>query len=137
MECFQRLGDLIFSKVHDASSSCVQLFVRIPKFLKDAERFAGDSSRLAQWLRAIDALNCEADFSEFANDPVFRLLQNEVKLCRFSSRYLMTVDMSDFDKAMERYEAVTEVAKKMRDKNVDMSIIVETTGLSEKTIREL
>jgi hypothetical protein len=49
----------------------------------------------------------------------------------------MTVDMSDFDKAMERYEAVTEVAKKMRDKDVDMSIIVETTGLSEKTIREL
>ena len=30
MEFFQRLGDLFFSKVHDASSSCVQLFVRIP-----------------------------------------------------------------------------------------------------------
>ena len=49
----------------------------------------------------------------------------------------MTVDMSDYDKAMERYEEKTEIAKKMRDKNVDMSIIVETTGLSEKTIREL
>jgi hypothetical protein len=109
----------------------------VEKFFKNSERFAGDSSRLAQWLRAIDALNREADFSEFANDPVFRVLQNEVKLCNFSSRYLMTVDMSDFDKAMERYEAVTEVAKKMRDKDVDMSIIVETTGLSEKTIREL
>jgi hypothetical protein len=111
--------------------------IEVEKFFKNSERFAGDSSRLAQWLRAIDALNREADFSEFANDPVFRVLQNEVKLCNFSSRYLMTVDMSDFDKAMERYEAVTEVAKKMRDKDVDMSIIVETTGLSEKTIREL
>jgi MoaA/NifB/PqqE/SkfB family radical SAM enzyme len=53
----------------------------------------------------------------------------------------MTVDMSDYDKAMERYEGAMdkaeEIAKKMRDKNVDMSIIVETTGLSEKTIREL
>ena len=49
----------------------------------------------------------------------------------------MTVDMSDYDKAMERYEAITEIAKNLRDKNVDMSIIVETTGLSEKTIREL
>jgi len=57
-------------------------------------------------------LNRDADFSEFANDPIFRLLQNEVKLCNFSSRYLMTVDMSDFDEAVERYEAITEIAKK-------------------------
>ena len=57
-------------------------------------------------------MNRDADFSEFANDPIFRLLQNEVKLCNFSSRYLMTVDMSDFDKAVERYEAITEIAKK-------------------------
>ena len=57
-------------------------------------------------------MNRDADFSEFANDPIFRLLQNEVKLCNFSSRYLMTVDMSDFDEAVERYEAITEIAKK-------------------------
>ena len=49
----------------------------------------------------------------------------------------MTVDMSDFDKAMERYEAITEIAKKMRDMGADMSLIVKATGLSEKTIREL
>jgi conserved hypothetical protein (putative transposase or invertase) len=111
--------------------------IEVEKFLNKARDFAGDTSRLAQWLRAIDTLNREADISEFANDPVFRLLQNEVKLCNFSSRYLMTVDMSDFDRAVARHEAKEEIAKKMRDKNVDMSIIVETTGLSEKTIREL
>ena len=111
--------------------------IEVEKFFRKAERFADDSSRLAQWLRAIDTLNREADFSEFANDPVFKVLQNEVKLCRFSSRYLMTVDMSDFDKAMERYEAITEIAKKMRDMGADMSLIVKATGLSEKTIREL
>ena len=53
----------------------------------------------------------------------------------------MTVDMSDFDKAMERYEGAMdkaeEIARKMRDMNVDMPIIAEATGLSEKTIREL
>ena len=49
----------------------------------------------------------------------------------------MTVDMSDFDKAMERYEAVTEVAKKMRDANKPIEEIIQFTGLSEKTIREL
>ncbi len=43
-----------------------------------------DKSRIAQWLRAIDTLNREADFSEFAGDPVFRVLQNEVKMCNFS-----------------------------------------------------
>ena len=58
--------------------------IEVEKFFKSAERFADDNCRLAQWLRAIDALNREADFSEFANDPVFRVLQNEVKLSNFS-----------------------------------------------------
>ena len=82
-----------------------------------------------------------ADFSEFANDPIFRLLQNEVKLCNFSSRYLMTVDMSDYDKAVERYEGAIkkseEIAKKMLDANMPMEKIAQFTGLSEKTIRNL
>jgi predicted transposase/invertase (TIGR01784 family) len=115
--------------------------IEVEKFFKNSERFAGDSSRLAQWLRAIDALNREADFSEFANDPVFRVLQNEVKLCNFSSRYLMTVDMSDFDKAMERYEGAMdkaeEIAKGLLNDGVPMEIIVRNTGLSEEQIREL
>ena len=115
--------------------------IEVEKFLKRAMEYANDTSRLAQWLRAIDTLNREADFSEFANDPVFRLLQNEVKLCRFSSRYLMTVDMSDFDRAVAKHvgamDKAEEIAKKMRDKGADMSFIVETTGLSEEQIREL
>ncbi|MBR6833671.1 MAG: hypothetical protein IKM81_09845 [Fibrobacter sp.] len=49
----------------------------------------------------------------------------------------MTVDMSDIDKAIERYEEKREIAKKMRDKNVDISIIVDTTNLSEEEIRAL
>ena len=67
--------------------------VEVKKFLEHADAYAGDNSRLAQWLRAIDALNREADFSEFSQDPVFRVLQNAVKMCNFSARYLMTVDM--------------------------------------------
>ena len=62
--------------------------IEVNKFLKQKERFAGDNSRIAQWLRAIDTLNREADFSEFAADPVFKVLQNEVKLCNFSARYM-------------------------------------------------
>ena len=111
--------------------------IEVAKFLKKTKDFANDSSRLAQWLRAIDTLNREADFNEFANDPVFKVLQNKVKLCNFSSRYLMTVDMSDFDRAVARHEAKEEIAKKMRDKGADMSFIVETTGLTEEQIREL
>ena len=111
--------------------------IEVEKFFKDAQRFFGDSSRLAQWLRAIDALNREADFSEFANDPVFKVLQNEVKLCNFSLRYLMTVDMSDFDEAVARYEEKREIAKKMRDMGADISFIVKVTGLPEKMVREL
>ena len=43
MKCFQSLGDLIFGKMHDASSSCVQLFVRIPQLdLKNAEKITDE-----------------------------------------------------------------------------------------------
>ena len=115
--------------------------VEVAKFLKNPQNFAGDNSRLALWLRAIDTLNREADFSEFANDPVFKLLQNEVKLCNFSARYLMTVDMSDVDRAIDRYEAVLqnkkEIAKKMLNANEPIQKIIEFTDLSEEVIREL
>ena len=116
--------------------------VEVEKFLKNAKDFANDSSRLAQWLRAIDTLNRETDFSEFANDPVFKLLQNEVKLCNFSSRYLMTVDMSDFDEAAARYvgamDKAEEIARELRDQGkLSLAEISAVTKLPEKTIQEL
>lgn len=111
--------------------------VEVAKFLKNAKDYVGDNCRLAQWLRAIDTLNREADFSEFANDPVFKLLQNEVKLCNFSSRYLMTVDMSDFDRAVARYDEKIDIAKKMLAKNKPVEEIAEFTELPEAEIRKL
>lgn len=53
--------------------------VEVSKFLRLSEKFASDNCRIALWLRAIDALNREADFSRFVGDPVFNVLQNEVK----------------------------------------------------------
>ena len=49
----------------------------------------------------------------------------------------MTVDMSDFDKAVAEYSTKLDIAKKLRDKNVDISIIAETTNLPEAKIRDL
>ena len=115
--------------------------IEVAKFLKNAKDFADDNCRLAQWLRAIDTLNREADFNEFANDPVFKVLQNEVKLCNFSSRYLMTVDMSDFDRAVAEYTGAMkkseEIAKNMLAKNKPIEEIAEFTGLPEAKIRDL
>ena len=115
--------------------------IEVNKFLKQKEKFEGDNSRIAQWLRAIDTLNREADYSEFAADPVFKVLQNEVKLCNFSARYMISTMMRDVEKASWEYSGglkkAREIAKKMRDKGVDISIIKETTNLSEKEIREL
>ena len=111
--------------------------IEVAKFLKNAKVFADDNCRLAQWLRAIDTLNREADFSEFANDPVFKVLQNEVKLCNFSSRYLMHVDMSDFDRAVAKYEEKMDIAKKMLKENISVDIISKITGLPEEKIRDL
>ena len=112
--------------------------VEVAKFLKNAKDYAGDNCRLAQWLRAIDTLNREADFSEFANDPVFKVLQNEVKLCNFSSRYLMTVDMSDFDRAVAEYSTKMDIAKKMLEQGkLSVTEISAVTGLPEAKIRDL
>ena len=74
---------------------------------------SADCSRLAQWLRAIDTLNREADFSGFSSDPIFKVLQEEVKLCNFSSRYLMTDEMKSIDRAMYVFMKQEEIAKNM------------------------
>ena len=111
--------------------------IEVEKFFKKSQMFANDNSRLAQWLRAIDTLNREADFSEFVNDPIFKILQNEVKISNFSSRYLMTISMRDFDEAVAKYEAKVEIAKRLRDEGVSIEIIQRSTGLSEEKIFEL
>jgi len=49
----------------------------------------------------------------------------------------MTVDMSDFDRAVAEYSTRLEIAKKMRDANKPIEEIVQFTGLSEKKIRNL
>ena len=53
----------------------------------------------------------------------------------------MTVDMSDVDEAMKRYDIVLEnskeIAKKMLENGADIPFIIKTTGLPEKVIREL
>jgi predicted transposase/invertase (TIGR01784 family) len=111
--------------------------IEVNKFLKQKEKFEGDNSRIAQWLRAIDTLNREADFSEFAVDPVFKVLQNEVKMCNFSARYMRCELMKDFDEAWLKHRTACEIAKNLRDNGVDISVIKEATKLSEKEIREL
>jgi len=87
--------------------------IEVNKFFKHAESFATDCSRLAQWLRAIDTLNRESDFSRYSSDPIFKVLQEEVKLCNFSSRYLMTDEMKSIDRAMYKFMEREKVAKNM------------------------
>ena len=111
--------------------------VEVNKFFAHADTFADDRSRLAQWLRAIDTLNRESDFGEFANDPVFKILQSEVKLSNFSSRYLMTVDMSDFDKSMAVFSKQEQIARKMLARNMSPEEVAEVTDIPLYLVREI
>ena len=115
--------------------------IEVNKFLKHAKQFTGDHSRIAQWLRAIDTLNREADFSEFATDSVFRVLQNEVKLCNFSSRYMLSNMMKDIDKSYWEYGAARkkakEIARNLLKAGIPVDVIAKSTKLSEKVIQEL
>ena len=115
--------------------------IEVNKFLKHAEQFAGDRSRIAQWLRAIDTLNREADFSEFAGDPVFRVLQNEVKMCNFSAGYMLSNIMKDIDKSYWEYGAARkkakEVAKNFLLDGDSVEKVARNTGLPQATVLEL
>ena len=115
--------------------------IEVNKFLKHAEQFKDDHSRIAQWLRAIDTLNREADFSEFATDSVFRVLQNEVKLCNFSSRYMLSNMMKDIDKSYWEYGAARkkakEVAKNFLLDGDSVEKVARNTGLPQSTVLEL
>ena len=112
--------------------------IEVEKFLKNAQNFADDNSRLAQWLRAIDSLNRGADFSEYAQDPVFRLLQNEVKMSNFSSRYLRTEAMMVLDKDYIFYDAqdkkAREVAKDLLVEGDSVEKVVRISKLSEADV---
>ena len=112
--------------------------IEVEKFLKNAQNFADDNSRLAQWLRAIDSLNRGADFSEYAQDPVFRLLQNEVKMSNFNSRYLMTEAMMVLDKDYIFYDAqdkkAREVAKDLLVEGDSVEKVVRISKLSEADV---
>ena len=112
--------------------------VEVQKFHDHAAAFANDHSRLAQWLRAIDTLNREADFSEFASDPVFRVLQNEVKLCNFSSRYLMMEEMNMVDTALERWDEKENIAKNLIAMGkLSLNEISSASGIPLYMVREL
>ena len=115
--------------------------IEVEKFFKSAERFADDNCRLAQWLRAIDTLNREADFGEFESDPVFRDLRDAVKLCNFSSGYLLKEGMMSIDISFERLdtkiENSMEIAKRMLAMGDSVEKICAVTCLSKREILAL
>lgn len=135
--------------------------VEVKKFFDKNDIFANDHSRLAQWLRAIDTLNKDEDFSAFSQDPNFKVLQKECVLSNFSSRFLLTEAMRMTDIALVKYNATKEgekigekrgekrgeingalkkakeMAKKMLDAKEPFSKILDFTGLTEAQIKAL
>jgi hypothetical protein len=63
----------------------IDVVVEVGKFLKNSAELVYDNSRLAQWIRAIDTLNRNTDFSNFATDSVFCALQDEANLCKMEN----------------------------------------------------
>ncbi len=78
---------------------------------------------------------------QFAGDPVFRVLQNEVKLCNFSARYMLSNIMKDIDKSYWEYgaarKAKKEVAKNFLLDGDPVEKVARNTGLPQSTVLEL
>lgn len=132
--------------------------VEISKFCKGTYEF--DDSRLASWLRLIESINNEEECDSRGN-PLVECLQKSAKLCNFSEDYLLTEAKNmtdiDYEKYIERKEARAEghaeglaeglaegrlearkeMAKSLKNIGLELSVIVETTGLSEKEIAGL
>ena len=104
-------------------------------------KLANDNCRIALWLRAIDALNREADFSRFESDPMFKVLQNEVKMSNFSPRTMSNSWMKDYDDAVLRYEGAQDkardIASDMLLDNEPVDKIVKYTKLPESEVLEI
>lgn len=67
--------------------------VEVKKFLEGENSW--DNSRLAQWLRAIDAINNEED--RIFDDPIFADLQKAAELCNFDALYYCTEAKATMD----------------------------------------
>ena len=115
--------------------------IEVKKFFEQTSAFAEDRSRLAQWLRAIDTLNREADFSEFEGDPIFKDLRDAVKLYNFSSGYLLKEGMKVMDVVYAEYIGEERKAKAIARKLLAMGDSVEkicaATGLYKKQVLKL
>ena len=72
---------------------------------------------------------------------MFRVLQNEVKLCNFSSRYMLSNMMKDIDKSYWEYGAARkkakEVAKNFLLDGDSVEKVARNTGLPQSTVLEL
>ena len=111
--------------------------IEVKKFFDHAEVYTNDNSRLAQWLRAIDTLNREDDFSTFSRDRVFGVLQNECKLCNFSARYLMTDEMKSIDRATAVFYKQEQIAKNMLRDGDSVEKIARNTGVPLFMVNEI
>ena len=61
--------------------------------------------------------------------PLLHILQEEVKLCNFSSRYLMTDEMKSIDNAMYKFMEREKVARKLLVRDMSPKDIAEVTEL--------
>ena len=111
--------------------------IEVEKFLKNPAKFAGDNSRLAQWLRAIDTLNREDDFSAFSRDRVFGVLQNECKLYNFSARYLMTDEMKSIDRATAVFYKQEQIAKNLLKSGFEPELVARNTEVPLFMVNEI
>ncbi len=120
--------------------------IEIPKLKKYMNNTA-----LADWVKFIinpNVINMENEEVKKAKEVLDELSQNEHerRLAELREKYIMdqkATEAAGYDKGLERglkqgaKNKTIELAKKLKDKGVDINLINETTGLSIEEINNL
>jgi len=117
------------------------IYLAMPKFNKTIEEL---ETRFDKWLYVIRNLNRLDRLPEKLNEQVFEKLFETAEIARFTPDQVRSYEDSlkyyrDLKNSLDtaRYEARIEVAKNLLRNGVSIDLIIKSTGLSEKQIKEL
>ena len=114
-------------------------YIQLPKFRKKCKRI---SSKLDEWLTFIENENLE-EIKMIDNECIkkaeeeLEYLTGDAEIKRLAELREKAIMDEKFARTQVRKETLEETAKKMLEKNININLIIEITGLTKEEIENL